>query len=148
MDLIWHKAQHVVTHGLTIEEFQQEILVLFFTRFIIYPKKCNKITSAKTCAVAFMSFILRKMALNECIGACFPSLAFHPLLRNTCQEEINYREVSLASAGNRFLDDLVRHTSSHNSIIFSLFEIMVIFFARLISSISNLTDPTYVFSKT
>merc|ERR1712127_1177446 len=63
------------------------------------------------------------------------------------QEEINYREVALASAGDRLLDDLIRQTSTHSSSSFSISEIMTSFFARLPSSISNLTDPIYIFLK-
>ena len=147
LDLIWYKVQYITTHGFTIEEFQQAMLVLCFIRFIIYSKKYNIITSAKICAIGFISCILWAMALNDCIGIYYPSLAFHPLLRNIYQEEINYREVALASAGDRLLDDLVRQTSTHNSSSFSISEIMVSFFARLPSSISSLTDPIYIFLK-
>ena len=61
--------------------------------------------------------------------------------KNIYQEEINYREVALASAGDRLLDDLVRQTSTHNSSSFSISEIMVSFFARLSNVSSDSTTP-------
>lgn len=115
LDFIWYKIQYITTYGFTIEEFQQAMLILCFIRFIIYSKRYNIVTSAKICAIGLLSCILWAMALNDCIGIYYPSLAFHPLLRNIYQEEINYREVALVSAGDRLLDDLVRQTNTYDS---------------------------------
>ena len=97
--IIVDKLKEISTYGFTIEEFQRAMLLLCLVRFIIYSLKYNLLTSFKICAIGSISCILWAMALNDCIGAYFPNLALHPLLRNAYREEILYREISNIEPG-------------------------------------------------
>merc|ERR1712127_837838 len=90
-DSFCYKLKEISTYGFTIEEFQRAILILCFIRFIIYSFRYNVVTSFKICSIGLVSCILWAMALNDCIGAYYPNLALHPLLRNAYREEIIYR---------------------------------------------------------
>lgn len=141
LDLFWDKLKEISTYGFTIEEFQKALLVLCLIRFIIYSIKYNIVISFKICTIGFISCILWAMALNDCIGIYYPNLALHPLLRNAYREEIIYRELALAQAGERLLDDLVKQTSENPY----PFDWITPIFGKLPSSIAYITDPVYVF---
>ena len=141
LDIFWDKLKEISTYGFTIEEFQKAMLLLCFIRFIIYSIKYNVFTSFKICAIGFISCILWAMALNDCIGIYYPNLALHPLLRNAYREEIMYREVALARAGERLLDDLVKQTNTNSY----PFDWITPIFGKFPSTISHITDPIYVF---
>nr|YP_009496493.1 hypothetical protein ycf90 [Actinocyclus subtilis]AWT39206.1 hypothetical protein ycf90 [Actinocyclus subtilis] len=141
LEIFWDKLKEISTYGFTIEEFQKAMLLLCFIRFIIYSIKYNIFTSFKICAIGFISCILWAMALNDCIGIYYPNLALHPLLRNAYREEIMYREVALARAGERLLDDLVKQTNTNSY----PFDWITPIFGKFPSTISHITDPIYVF---
>lgn len=141
LDTFLNKLKEICTYGFTIEEFQKAMLFLCFTRFIIYSIRYNIVTSFKICAIGFISCILWAMALNDCIGIYYPNLALHPLLRNAYREEIIYRDIALKRAGERLLDDLVRQTNTNTY----PFDWITPIFGRLPESISDITDPIYVF---
>ncbi len=141
IELFWDKLKEISTYGFTIEEFQKAMLILCLIRFIIYSIRYNVITSLKICAIGFISCLLWAMALNDCIGIYYPNLSLHPLLRNAYREEIIYREISLARAGERLLDDLVKQTSDNPY----PFDWITPIFVKLPSSIIHITDSIYIF---
>ena len=138
--IIVDKLKEISTYGFTIEEFQRAMLLLCLVRFIIYSLKYNLLTSFKICAIGSISCILWAMALNDCIGAYFPNLALHPLLRNAYREEILYREAAQFRAAGRVFDNLIKQTNKPYD-----FDWVGPIFARFPESISSITDPIYVF---
>lgn len=134
------KLKEISTYGFTIEEFQKAILILCFVRFLLYSFKYNLLTSFKICSIGLISSILWAMALNDCIGAYYPNLALHPLLRNAYQEEIMYREVSQYRAAERVFDALIKQTNSPYD-----FDWLTPIFAKFPPIITHITDPIYVF---
>lgn len=134
------KLKEISTYGFTIEEFQKAILILCFVRFLLYSFKYNLLTSFKICSIGLISSILWAMALNDCIGAYYPNLALHPLLRNAYREEIMYREISQYRAAERVFDALIKQTNSPYD-----FDWLTPIFAKFPPSLTHITDPIYVF---
>ena len=139
-DIFWYKLKDISTYGFTIEEFQRAMIILCFVRFIIYSFRYNLVTSCKICSIGLVSCSLWAMALNDCIGAYYPNLSLHPLLRNAYREEIIYREIAQYRAAERIFDDLIKQTNNPYN-----FDWITPIFARLPHSIINITDPIYVF---
>lgn len=139
-DTFFYKLKDISTYGFTIEEFQRAMILLCFVRFIIYSLRYNVLTSFKICSIGLISCILWAMALNDCIGAYYPNLGLHPLLRNAYREEIIYREVAQYRAAERVFDDLIKQTNNPYS-----FDWITPIFAQFPDSLIHITDPIYVF---
>lgn len=139
-DSFYYKLKEISTYGFTIEEFQRALIILCLVRFLIYSFRYNLITSFKICSIGLISCILWAMALNDCIGAYYPNLSLHPLLRNAYREEIIYREVAQYRAAERVFDDLIKQTNSPYN-----FDWITPIFAKIPETITHITDPIYVF---
>lgn len=139
-DSFYYKLKEISTYGFTIEEFQRALIILCFVRFLIYSFKYNFITAFKICSIGLISCILWAMALNDCIGAYYPNLSLHPLLRNIYREEIIYREVAQYRAAERVFDDLIKQTNTPYD-----FDWITPIFAKIPETFTHITDPIYVF---
>lgn len=131
------KLQEISRFGFTLEEFENALLLLCFIRFIIYSIRYNPITSFKICSIGLISCFLWSMALNDCVGAYYPLMHMHPLLRNVYEEEALFREQAWIVAGVRVFYEL--------SDIPEKFGWITPIFGRLPESTSHITDPIYFF---
>ena len=137
LNLFLDKLQEISRFGFTLEEFENALLLLCFIRFILYSIKYNPFTSFKICSIGLISCFLWNMALNDCIGAYYPFMHMHPLLKNAYEEEMLFREQAWMVAGVRVFYEL-SETSEKFGWITPIFE-------RLPHSISQITDPIYFF---